>query len=90
MDGETNEARRELAERVEGLVRGRGWTMDDLVRRARVEPLELAALLDGTEEVGISLILRLAGALDVETDALIGGIEWVPGPDGGEYRVDGA
>ena len=87
MDGDTNEARRKLSERIGGLVEERGWTRDELARRAKIEPSELASLLDGTGEPGISLILRLAGALNVEVDDLIGGIEWRPGPNGGEYRV---
>jgi transcriptional regulator with XRE-family HTH domain len=87
MDVESSDARRGLAERLERFVRARGWTTDELAARARVKPSELAALFGGTEEVGVSVILRLAGALGVEVDDLIGGIDWVPGPNGGEYRI---
>jgi transcriptional regulator with XRE-family HTH domain len=88
MNGDTTDARGGLAERVKKLAQARGWTTDELAKRAMVPPPELAALLESTEDVGVSVILRLAGALDVEVDDLIGGIGWVPGPDGGEYRVD--
>jgi transcriptional regulator with XRE-family HTH domain len=87
MEGEAKDPRRGLAERIEELSGVRGWTTQQLADRAEVEPSEIEALLDGTGEVGVSVILRLAGALDVEVDDLIGGIDWVPGPGGGEYRI---
>jgi transcriptional regulator with XRE-family HTH domain len=88
MDGDSKDARRALAQRIERHRRARDWTTGQLAERARIEPSELEKLLDGTEEVGVSVILRLAGALDVEIDDLVGGIHWVPGPDGGEYPID--
>jgi transcriptional regulator with XRE-family HTH domain len=87
MDGDTTDGRRGLAERVEQLADVRGWTTEELAEHAELGSAELAALFSGTEEVGVSVILRLAGALGVEADDLIGGIVWVPGPTGGEYRI---
>lgn len=88
MDEDKKDARFVLAARVERLRGARGLTIDGLAERAQVDRRQVEAVLDGSSDVGISVILRLAGALDVTADELVDGISWVPGPSGGEYRAD--
>jgi transcriptional regulator with XRE-family HTH domain len=89
MDGDATDARLALAARIEDLRAARGLTIDGLAERSGVDRAQLQAVLDGTSEVGISVFLRLAGALDVQVEDLVDGISWKPGPAGGEYRTDG-
>lgn len=88
MEEDTTDARSALAHRIEGLRVDRGLTIDVLAERAQVGRRQVETLLDGTSDVGISVILRLAGALDVKVEELVDGISWSPGPSGGAYRVD--
>jgi transcriptional regulator with XRE-family HTH domain len=78
-----------LVGRIESLRRERGLTVEELAARAEVGRRVLEALAEGAD-VGILEIVRLAGALDVEPDELLEGIEWVPdGRGGGGYRDGG-
>jgi transcriptional regulator with XRE-family HTH domain len=88
MPNETRNAAVVLVARVEALRRGKAWTIGDLAERAEISPELLECFLADTPDVGVSVILRLAGALGVEPEELLRGIEWVPdGRGGGEYRV---
>lgn len=89
MADETRDARATLARRIERLRCERGWTVGDLAERAECDPALLRSLPDGLPDVGVSVIIRLAGALGVGPDDLLDGIEWLPdGEGGGEYRLD--
>lgn len=88
MPNETGNAGAVLVARVEALRRARAWTIDDLAERAEISLELLERFLADTPDVGVSVVLRLAGALGVEPDELLRGIEWIPdGRGGGGYRV---
>jgi transcriptional regulator with XRE-family HTH domain len=79
-----------LVGRIEGLRRERGLTFEEFAARADVDRPLLESLAEGTPDVGISVLGRLAAALGIGPDELLEGIEWVPdGRGGGEYRVGG-
>jgi transcriptional regulator with XRE-family HTH domain len=88
MDKDTTDARSALAARIEDLRVDQGLTIDGLAERAQVDRRQIEEMLEGTSDVGISVILRLAGALDVKIEKLLDGISWSPGPSGGEYRAE--
>jgi len=87
MEGMSRDGRGELAERIDRLARARGWTTAELASRAKVEPAQIAALGEGVD-VGVSVLVRLAGALEVEVDELVRGIGWDPDGGGGSYPVE--
>jgi transcriptional regulator with XRE-family HTH domain len=88
MADKTKNAGEVLVARIEALRQKRDWSIEDLARRAEMSPDDLRGFLAETPDVGVSAILRLAGALAVEPGELLGGIEWTPdGSGGGEYRV---
>jgi transcriptional regulator with XRE-family HTH domain len=89
MDSDATDARLALATRIDGLRALRGLTIDGLAERSGVDRRQIEAVLHGTSDVGISVMLRLAGALEVKVEDLIDGISWMPGPEGGRYRTDG-
>ncbi len=89
MAEETRDARAALAQRIERLRSERAWTIEELAERAECDLVQLRSLLDGFPDVGVSVIIRLAGALRVGPDELLDGIEWSPdGEGGGEYRIE--
>jgi transcriptional regulator with XRE-family HTH domain len=80
-----------LVGRIESLRREQGLTFEELATRADVDRPLLESLAEGAPDVGISVLVRLAGALGVDPGELLEGIDWVPdGQGGGEYRVAGA
>lgn len=88
MAEETRDARAALAQRIDRLRCERGWTIEELANRAECDPVQLRSLLNSFPDVGVSVIIRLAGALEVGPDELLEGIVWIPdGKGGGEYRV---
>jgi transcriptional regulator with XRE-family HTH domain len=90
MADKTRKAGEVLVGRIEALRREHDLSIDDLARRAEMSPDDLRGFLAETPDIGVSAILRLAGALGVEPGELVGGIEWAPdGRGGGEYRVQG-
>ncbi|HEX4305565.1 MAG TPA: helix-turn-helix transcriptional regulator [Solirubrobacterales bacterium] len=77
-----------LVGRIESLRRERGLTFEELATRADVDRPLLESLAGGAPDVGITVLVRLAGALGVDPSELLEGIDWVPdGRGGGEYRV---
>jgi transcriptional regulator with XRE-family HTH domain len=79
-----------LVGRIEGMRRERGLTIEELAARAEVDRTVLDSLAEGTPDVGVSALIRVAAALDVDPGDLLEGIEWVPdGRGGGDYRVAG-
>jgi transcriptional regulator with XRE-family HTH domain len=90
MADETRNARAALAQRIDRLRCQRGWTIEELADRVECDPAQLRSLLDNFPDVGVSVIIRLAGALEVGPEDLLDGIEWLPdGKGGGEYRAAG-
>jgi transcriptional regulator with XRE-family HTH domain len=88
MVDETRNPGEVLVARIEALRLGRGWTIGELAEHAEMAPEYLERFLADTPDVGVSVILRLSGALEVEPEDLLGGIEWAPdGRGGGEYRI---
>jgi hypothetical protein len=60
-----------------------GLTLEGLAARSRIDPDELDEILHGERRVFLDVIHLLAGALVVEPGALLEGIEWDPGAEGG-------
>jgi transcriptional regulator with XRE-family HTH domain len=78
-----------FAERVARLQRDRGLSNQALADRAKLDLVDLEAILRTEGQVALDAIFLLAGALDVEPGELLAGIAWVPDEEGsGEYRVD--
>jgi hypothetical protein len=91
MVDKTRDAGEALAARIETLRSRRALSIDDLAWRAEMSPDDLRGFLADTPDVGVFVILRLAGALEVDPGELLGGIEWAPDGSGsgdGEFRVN--
>jgi transcriptional regulator with XRE-family HTH domain len=71
MADETRNPASALATRIEELRRERGMTVENLVELAEVDRSTLRALAGGAD-IGIFSIVRIAGALEVELDELVG------------------
>jgi transcriptional regulator with XRE-family HTH domain len=84
------EARMRFAANVERLREQRGYSLDQLAERSRLEKEEIEAILSGEEEARIDSIYLLAGSLGVSPGELYEGVAWIPdGEGGGEFRIDG-
>lgn len=65
--------------------------IDDLARRALLEPEQVERILAGAETITFDQAVLLAGSLGVQLQSLLAGIEWVPdGRGGGRYRISEA
>jgi len=63
-------------------------SIESLAERAGLDRAQIEAVLTGSQNAGISVLLRLAGALGVDSGRLLDGITWIPREGGGEYRVE--
>jgi transcriptional regulator with XRE-family HTH domain len=80
-----------LTSRIARLWKSDGMSVDELAGRALLEVGQVERILTGIEAVSFDQLVLLAGALGIEAQALMGGIEWVPdGRGGGRYRVSRA
>lgn len=83
IEGPVPPARSNFCENVERLRRERGYSPEALAARSKIDPVELAELLRGERRVFVDAIYLLAGALGVEAEDLLEGIEWDPPAKGG-------
>jgi transcriptional regulator with XRE-family HTH domain len=84
----SDEPRGHFVARVARLQQDRGLSDDDLAQRAKLTKEELSAILQGEGPIPPDVIFLLAGALNVAPGNLLVGMEWVPGQDGGNFRVE--
>jgi transcriptional regulator with XRE-family HTH domain len=73
------EATRRFAENLLRARRRAGLSQEAVARRAQISKGYVSRLEGGETECGIFIVIRLAGALGVEVDDLLDGIEWQPG-----------
>jgi hypothetical protein len=75
---------------VERRRRERGYSLDTLAARSQIECGEIEEIIRGERKVLADEILLLAGALDVEPNALMEGIRWTPpGAGGSGFEITG-
>jgi transcriptional regulator with XRE-family HTH domain len=79
-----------LGQRIDQLRRASGLSVEELANRADLDRSQLESLLHGVQDVGIFVLIRLAGALGVEPGEILDTVTWVPRRDGGEYRMEAA
>jgi transcriptional regulator with XRE-family HTH domain len=79
---------RVLGERLEQRRLSLGLGVQDLIPLSGLRSEQIEAVLAGRGAVDIGMVLKMAGALGVDSRDLFDGITWVPARDGGEYRVD--
>lgn len=60
--------------------RREGLSQEQLAIRASVHRTEIGRLEHGERACRIDTLIRLAGAMAVPPGELLGGIDWVPGP----------
>jgi transcriptional regulator with XRE-family HTH domain len=67
-----------------------GLSQEELALRASLHRTEIGLLERGHRLPRIDTLIKLAGATEVRPEALLLGIEWLPGqrPAGGAFRVD--
>lgn len=67
-----------------------GLSQEALALRASLHRTEIGLLERGHRLPRIDTLIRIAGAAEVRPEALLLGIEWLPGqrPAGGAFRVD--
>jgi transcriptional regulator with XRE-family HTH domain len=66
--------------------RAAGYTQEELADRAGLHRTQISLLERGLRNPGLLVLARLAGALEVEPNALFEGISWWPGKDGRKGR----
>ncbi|MBS1885637.1 MAG: helix-turn-helix transcriptional regulator [Actinobacteria bacterium] len=89
-DGPMLITRLRFGENVERLRRDRGYSLDTLAARSRIERSEIEEMVRGERKVFADEVLLLAGALGVETDVLFEGIRWTPPKAGGSgFEITG-
>jgi hypothetical protein len=71
--------RQNFGDNVERLRRERGYSLDTLAARSRIDHGEIEEIISGERKVFADEILLLAGALDAKPSALTEGIRWTPG-----------
>jgi transcriptional regulator with XRE-family HTH domain len=86
--GHTTDPLLALAAKLERRRRSRGMTVESVAERSGLDRAQVKRVLEGRENAGISAMLRLAGALEIDPGELFDGIVWVPVEGGGEYRVE--
>jgi transcriptional regulator with XRE-family HTH domain len=78
----------ELGARLDRLRRQQGLTVAALAERTGLGRTEVDAVLQGKANAGISILLRLAAALEVEAGELLAGMSWEPRGGGGAFQLD--
>jgi transcriptional regulator with XRE-family HTH domain len=86
--GHTTDPLVELGVRLDRLRQHQGLTVAALADRSDLDRAAVDAVLKGETNAGISILLRLAGALDAEVGELLAGISWEPGEGGGAFRIE--
>jgi transcriptional regulator with XRE-family HTH domain len=87
-DGHKADPIAELGSRLDRHRRQQGLTIEALADRSDLDRVDVDAVLKGEMNAGISVLLRLAGALGIEASELLQGISWEPRRGGGAFRID--
>ncbi|MBA3865410.1 MAG: helix-turn-helix transcriptional regulator [Solirubrobacterales bacterium] len=70
--------------------RREGLSQEQLAARSSLQRTEIGRLDNGERVCRIDTLIRLAGAMAVPPGELLGGIDWVPGPEPSGAFVLGA
>jgi transcriptional regulator with XRE-family HTH domain len=73
-----------LAKRLQAVATSRGLSVEGLAVRSGLDRHEVQRVLSG-HDAGITVLIRLAGALEIDPAQLLEGIDWIPG-EGGRGR----
>lgn len=70
-----------LGENLRRVRRRQGLSQEQVAVRASLHRTEIGLLEHGERTCRIDTLIRLAGAIGVGPEELLGGIEWIPGPE---------